>query len=167
MSGARGAFFAAIVGTALAATAFLVVPAEAAFFLVFLGTGRAEAVFFPEVFLAPAWVTAFRAAAGFAADRFRAASGGSFFGLFLAAFGEALRGAAAFFATALDVFFLLGVLAGAAAFEALLFLPVGFFFTEDAFFTEALTVFAFLFFVAELSDLVALIFLRCDIYVPL
>jgi len=80
----------------------------------------------------------------------------------------ALRVAAAFFLTALGGFPLLEALTGAVAFEALLFLPVGFALTEAAFLGDAWTVLVFLLlFVAESPDLAPLFFVRCDIYVPL
>ena len=79
-----------------------------------------------------------------------------------------MRVADPLFAAALDAFFLLGALTGAAAFEAVRFLLVGFVLLEDAFLFEAWTVLVFLLLLGpELLDLAALFFARCDIQVPL
>ena len=79
-----------------------------------------------------------------------------------------MRVAGPLFAAALDAFFLLGALTGAAAFEAVRFLPAGFVLPEDTFLFEAWTVWVFLLLLGpELLDLAALFFARCDIQVPL
>ena len=79
-----------------------------------------------------------------------------------------MRVADPFFAAALGAFFLLGALTGAAAFEAVRFLPVGFVLPEDTFLFKAWTVWAFLLLLGpELPDLAALFIARCDIQVPL